>query len=1699
MAGRLGTDTGTTPAMGRIGNASSSIGTGRIQSSTLTPSPSYFYTKTPSGATIGRSDLLDSSGIPLLGYRNPGDTATSTDMTRVATTFDPRTATTTPATTFQTPRAVPNAPQLKTSLGGTPQDELDHRMALELAGSNNPKNLGIQAGRISGPAKTSDNLENSLKAQVASGKISLQQAQEQLARSKNLPAPFNPDTVRGTQTPFDATPLGIGVNTIKGLPRAAWDSAKYISDTLTNMGVGMYNNQVNPSQEQKDYESKALPYAPSGQIGALGNPGTAVARQITRFLNPALKPYADKLAASIAINEPGGIMDQVNQGKLPPKIFNEIAGVASRNGNTSLGAYALQDIGDATQAVLSAYAGGAAEKAIVSKASAPIMDLAVQGFKSGAKVGTGFGVAQTLSSGTTNPKEIATNVGGSALFGGALGAGAHTAVPLLREAKAQYSTIPNKEGGFLRNPLASPEVKKSNEAIISHLPELEKVVNDATAPYGQKKVEVNLDDVAFIDGLKTQHPEDLTATDRARVYEIAARNGRTDLVDSMNAASRTTLGEKKAERINTQGGYVKNPLGEEPKKVSPVDKLIAEGKVKVQSINNRDTYFYKDSKGEWKRSIGEDNAVRMANGEPKPQAPLPQNLEERKIALDIQKEELKNNPLNNLSKYQARRGEFKGQLPEVTGNGKGTFGVKGDTILTEHLGNIDSETARAKYEKFKSDKASVTEQEAQLKQEIKQYKENTSSKERGLTYQGSRFKSGEDLVNYVSIHGSGEGASLNPNEMRQLVEYLTSQDEENKIISTWGGKVERGTIYKSYGGGQDIVLGKVKLPGFGGDSMIVAQINKNGKLDGRFRTHATPIESRDIIAKLGDRELIGLNSGAKTADEAVKYSREGIPLAKTKEQSRIVPEENHMRSQVMGETVGKSPQSQPSRGTTQSTGRARDVSSTKYIQMPTKNKVEYKVTGDTQKQRVESAIVNSERAKNELAIKGKETYTLGRKFGNPELKVFRDKYQSGIPIDEIASKSSNPAQAKKYLTQVKDYYDLQLAHDRAAGGQTANEPNHLVQNWNLDNPKDLARFNDLATQKGLQPYKGFHAQPKVFKTYAEGEAAGFKPKNPNMNEDLLKHSQQASNVISRQVLKKGLWEAAPRDVSIQGTGMTDKGKPFINSNIKGLEGISYNPSIHRQLKGFESLKNQDVFSLMKDKGFDPSKPSTYSKAWEGLKEGGVLNTVSTLYDKSTTAMKNLLLNFSGFHSLNVSSNFAGASIFHPLSGAKGLAYSAPSFFSEKATQGIIDGFKSKLVKGQDFSVFDAGLRSGVNMDRGLPAKGLVRLNPMTALSRAMFDRELHILKLHLVDQVFGSGKVLPESVKGRALGREINMIMGEMNNRTMNINPNTQKWLSRTLLAPQFTESKYKLIGDALTKSGNNGGNIARTAIVGKSLAMGTLATLGTVLATGKFPNLQQLLLNYTTSPSSQTDITNSKGQKQDIGYPQTFITEPSSAVSDPIHYAQARLAPVISDAISIGTNKDYYGNPVYDKNKPESALSQYGKNVGLGDLPIGVQSVIKQAQGKQTGGQTALQIAGLKTHISPNDPNVQQTNEANQLAQEEKDTRAKLRNEAKKQVDIIDALPDNEKEAAFQKIVTDNESLAREIKVVKNQKDLGFTSRDYAISSLGVLDGTRAKFITDQMKNMSSREERAKYWNELVGKKLITSRVAQEINDIMK
>lgn len=150
--------------------------------------PSYYGTTTPEGISFGPSPEKDKSGRPFIEYKLPGQTASTTDKTRTSVTFNPMVASPQTKETFYNPRAVENKDALRIALGGAYSDELDHKIAVALSGSNDVSNLRAE------PASKNNDSGKILELQqkVVKGQMSLFDAQVELAKWKGIDIPWTP-------------------------------------------------------------------------------------------------------------------------------------------------------------------------------------------------------------------------------------------------------------------------------------------------------------------------------------------------------------------------------------------------------------------------------------------------------------------------------------------------------------------------------------------------------------------------------------------------------------------------------------------------------------------------------------------------------------------------------------------------------------------------------------------------------------------------------------------------------------------------------------------------------------------------------------------------------------------------------------------------------------------------------------------------------------------------------------------------------------------------------------------------------------------------------------------------------------------------------------------------------------------------------------------------------------------------------------------------------------------------------------------------------------------------------------------------------------------------------------------------------------------------------------------------------------------
>lgn len=265
---------------------------------TSTESP-YWAGADAVGDTFGPATTTDPSGKPLLDYKQEGAQSTTTDKTRVDTTFDPLTAQPEPQSDIETPRTVSASEkaQIKQNAGAPNSDVIDHAMALTVAGSNEPENLR--------PLSNTENendatFETDLDSQVKSGKISLFDAQKLEAANKGLPTPFT-----GTQSP------------------SFWDKvSSYIKSGVNKVAsgvAGLESGQNKTEQNASNEVSYGMHTLGSFLVNKIAGKGSTTPGTTAAANAAYLKGFFKAIPSAVAENLPFGVGDIVKQIEADPQ------------------------------------------------------------------------------------------------------------------------------------------------------------------------------------------------------------------------------------------------------------------------------------------------------------------------------------------------------------------------------------------------------------------------------------------------------------------------------------------------------------------------------------------------------------------------------------------------------------------------------------------------------------------------------------------------------------------------------------------------------------------------------------------------------------------------------------------------------------------------------------------------------------------------------------------------------------------------------------------------------------------------------------------------------------------------------------------------------------------------------------------------------------------------------------------------------------------------------------------------------------------------------------------------------------------------------------------------------------------------------------------------------------------------------------
>jgi len=324
-------------------------------------------------------------------------------------------------------------------------------------------------------------------------------------------------------------------------------------------------------------------------------------------------------------------------------------------------------------------------------------------------------------------------------------------------------------------------------------------------------------------------------------------------------------------------------------KVSPIDRLIAENKVRVVSRDGRDVYQVKKG-GQWVNK--RDESSTLASFEVKTKAPvlskpksqLSDALEQKKLAIEIQQEALDNNPAKQLSKNISTRGEFKGGLRE------------GVDDQAKSAGFDSAEEARDAYDAYKVQKVRLQEDRVALRKSIEQ------EKSQGLLAKAMQKPVAVVKAPVSKTISKAEVATLEEQAQQALGEVRLPQSEKplslEKII-TPQTPVGKKVNFIDWLRTPDRVLRKI---GFGKEADLlrdqyekyVMELPKNMATIKAWSKRVPPASSKRIFQYL-DGEKIALSPAEqKVATEIQAYLKNWANRLKLPEDNRVTNYITHL-------------------------------------------------------------------------------------------------------------------------------------------------------------------------------------------------------------------------------------------------------------------------------------------------------------------------------------------------------------------------------------------------------------------------------------------------------------------------------------------------------------------------------------------------------------------------------------------------------------------------------------------------------------------------------------------------------------------------------------------------------------------------------------------------------------------------------------
>jgi hypothetical protein len=513
-------------------------------------------------------------------------------------------------------------------------------------------------------------------------------------------------------------------------------------------------------------------------------------------------------------------------------------------------------------------------------------------------------------------------------------------------------------------------------------------------------------------------------------------------------------------------------------------------------------------------------------------------------------------------------------------------------------------------------------------------------------------------------------------------------------------------------------------------------------------------------------------------------------------------------------------------------------------------------------------------------------------------------------------------------------------NSQALDGNTNYLENHGLHPvvFNEDMTKQLINGTDPNKFSGLNNISRKH--PTMASLRASAEQHGFTVGNDPLSE--ANHYLSASeHALRRRAIIKGVGEADGANMDKPHTlvlGAGDKNRVDISQQAHDeLRGLQRSiPTSNRVVKGARTANVATKSTLLSFGQFHPNNISLMRAA-----PATALPKPSTLIYRNRTTGK-----------LGIDPTMSA----HPIKAAKGLYATYRPLVPGSGTNYAAKVNAKAVADGKDIEAAKIGMPYNAQLydSSGSAISGVGH----KLLGRQMLG--MHDQVVRAITSDLKKRGISLDSAEARTAGKAGNNMMGFINNEAQKIPPVVSRQLGDWLLARQFTHSKFSQLRTGATQGGV-GGAYARANVAANVVAStAVIAGVGYILKQ-KSDSVRDALIRAVTDPAIPTPMKDNKGNTVKLRLPGTDASDvakllgikpvrqadghlgiswkPSNMPSTVEDFARARLSPLASIPVKVGTNENYAGKPLRDLTAPVGTQAEQAATViGSGLLPIGLQ-----------------------------------------------------------------------------------------------------------------------------------------------------------------